>query len=147
MNQIKIRRKRAIRIGGAGFIVLATTVFVFFMYDHHAQAYTLSSASSISDTNKEDAGYYLNVSGNVHTNFINQHVISGYITNISRQNNYKDVQLNVKFFDENEKELGSKLYVIPISIPSGETQSYKLRTNAPAGTKTLKWNVVNAAIF
>jgi hypothetical protein len=147
MNQIKRRRKRAIRIGGAGFIVLVTAVVVFFMYDHHAKAYTLSSASILSDTNKTDASYFLNVSGNVHTNFINQHVISGYITNISRQINYKDVQLNVKFFDESEKELGSKLYIINISIPSGETQSYKIRTNAPVGTKTLKWNVVNAAIF
>ena len=143
----KRHTKRMIRLGGAGFIVLVIAAAGIVLYNANAGGYTLSASSAKNYPDKEDATYYLNFSGNVHTNFINQHVLSGYITNISKHTNYKNVQLNVLFIDSQGKELGSRICLIDVAIPTGDTHAYKLRTNAPAGTKSLKWEVVSAQTY
>ena len=107
---------------------------------------------------KNNPAKFLTINGTYYKNLLGKQVLKGNVVNAASLIKYKDIVLKISFFknadntdmkDKSKKDEGKNListgnFVIYDSFPPNSTTDFKLKVDAPSGTKTLSWEVVSA---
>ena len=99
---------------------------------------------SVADHEKGNPNQFLKTDASSRENLTGTTVVEGEITNNATIANYKDVVVEVTFYDEARNALGSSNYTLDETFPAGQTKDFKLKIDSPEGTSSVSWNIVNA---
>ncbi|GAA4339549.1 DUF4339 domain-containing protein [Flaviaesturariibacter amylovorans] len=116
--------------------------FVLYQQNHYT-----AGASLFTDDEKVSPGQYLKTSGKTRFNLIDQFVIEGKVENVATHTNYRNLILRVTFYNKSEEYIDAKDYDLDLVCQYGYSKSFKLKIEAPSGTRTAGWEVVRAETF
>jgi len=103
---------------------------------------------SIEDQEKATPRKFLKASGSFkETVFTGKFKIDGTITNSATVAKYKNVIIEVGFYDSKNKYLGAERYTIEDQFPAGSTREFKLKIDPPKGADNCKWKAVGATTY
>ncbi|MEO6038778.1 MAG: GYF domain-containing protein [Saprospiraceae bacterium] len=103
---------------------------------------------SMEDQEKATPRKFLKASGTYHeTVFTGKFKIDGTITNSATVAKFKNVILEVNFYDSKDKYLRSERYTIEDVFPAGSTKEFKLKIDPPKGADNCKWKAVGATAY
>ncbi|WP_395062776.1 DUF4339 domain-containing protein [Flavobacterium sp.] len=88
---------------------------------------------------------YLTAGGNYHKNFLGTKlVIDGYIDNKATITAYKDVTIEVIFYDNSKTELNRESFTVNDFISANSRKEFKHKINNYSNVETIGWEVSNA---
>ena len=103
---------------------------------------------SIEDQEKAAPRKFLKASGSFkETVFTGKFKIDGTVTNSATVAKYKNVVIEVSFYDSKNKYLSAERYTLEDQFPAGSTKDFKLKIDPPKGADNCKWKVVAATAY
>ncbi|PZF71148.1 hypothetical protein DN068_19420 [Taibaiella soli] len=87
---------------------------------------------------------YLNITSDHHTNLLGQTVIEGSISNTATSTTYKDVDVQISYISETDAVIGTEDQIFYVYVPPRKPFAFKIKTDAPAQTATVKLKIVTA---
>lgn len=137
-------RKTAILL----FIIIGISAGVSY-YDDQKNAPTPSGfMENVMSTEELEATYptkYLEASGTYNANFLGSKLkITGYIDNKATITAYKDITIDVIFYDSSNTELNRESFTVNDFVPANSRKEFKHKVNNYSNVKSIGWEVSNA---
>lgn len=103
---------------------------------------------SIEDQEKANPKKFLKASGTYHeTVFTGKFKIDGTIANNATVAKFKNVIIEVNYYNSKDKFISSERYTIQEVFPAGTTREFKLKTDPPKGADNCKWRAVGGTPY
>ncbi|MEO6758073.1 MAG: DUF4339 domain-containing protein [Saprospiraceae bacterium] len=103
---------------------------------------------TLEDQEKETPRKFLKTSGTFkETIFTGKFKIDGTITNTATVAKFKNVIVEVNYYDSKNKYLSAERYTIEDVFPAGSTKDFKLKVDPPKGADNCKWKAVGGTAY
>ncbi len=103
---------------------------------------------SIEEQEKATPRKFLKTGGTFkETVFTGKFRVDGTIANTATVARYKNVVIEVSFYDSKNKFLGSERHTIEDQFPAGSSKEFKLKLDPPKGADNCKWKAVSATAY
>lgn len=137
-------RKTAILI----FIIIGISASVSYYDDQKNASTPTDFMEKVMSTAELEATYpknYLDASGTYNTNLLGSKLkITGYIDNKATITAYKNVTIDVIFYDSSKNELNRESFTLNDFIPANSRKEFKHKVNNYSNVKSIGWEVSNA---
>ena len=84
------------------------------------------------------------ISGSFRKNLLFEAVLEGKIQNPNNNISFRNIIVTVQFLSSDGESLGTKQFTQNGVLRSGETISFKFKTNAPKGTKVARYAIAGS---
>ena len=159
------RRHSAFRSGLLKFIIVFALLIISGAAIHTVQQYRVNRIAMGSDSTAVEPTYeeqvlsiedqekvapkkFLKASGTYKkTVFGGNFKIDGTVANTATVAKFKNVVIEVNFYNDKNKYIRSERYTIEDTFPAGSTKEFKLKIDPPKGADNCKWKAVAATAY